>query len=257
MLRMLKCLCILLFALMAASAAAAETGAQETEEQTEAYSAARAAMVEAVQLQARMAARETGIAEVEGAVLDAMRQVPRHLFLPPPLQPAGYLDLPLPAMPGATVSQPLIVALLLHAASVQADDEALVVGVGAGYLATVLAEMGASVRAVEYDQEIASYAAGRFDELGYSDIDLRIGDGYYGWPERNQQFEAIIVRLALPEIPPTLTTQLAPGGRLVAPVGQPEGRQWLTVVERDDDGELQERRLLEVRFTPLPGGIRL
>lgn len=252
MLRMLKYLCILLFGLVAASAAA-----EETEEEAAAYAAARAAMVEAVQLQARMAARETGILEVESAVLDAMRLVPRHRFLPPQLQPAGYLDLPLPAMPGATVSQPLIVALMLQAVNLQADGEALVVGVGAGYLTTLLAELGASVRAVEYDPQIASYAADRFDELGYSGIDLRIGDGYYGWPEPDQQFDAIIVRLAIPEISPPLAAQLAPGGSLIAPVGRAEGRQWLTLVTRDSDGELQQRRLLEVRFTPLPGGIRL
>ncbi|HLS67957.1 MAG TPA: protein-L-isoaspartate O-methyltransferase [Kiloniellales bacterium] len=243
----------LVLSLMAATAAA-----EEGETEAQAFVEARAAMVEAVELQARLIGQETGIAELDEAVLEVMRQVPRHRFLPPDLQPGGYLNMPLPAMPGATVSQPLIVALMLHAAALSPDEEALVVGVGAGYLTTLLLEIGASVRVVEYDQAIASYAANRFDELGYGDVNMRIADGYYGWPEAGQQFDAIIVRLALPDIPPTLTAQLAPGGRLIVPVGQPEGQQWLTLVERaEDTGELHQRRLLQVRFTPLPGGIRL
>lgn len=254
MLRVLQLLLILLAFALSAAAAIAE----ETEEEAQFYEEARAAMVETVGLQARLLGSETGIPELDAAVLEAMRQVPRHRFLPPELQPAGYLDMPLPAMPGATVSQPLIVALMLQAAAVQPEEEVLVVGVGAGYLTALLLELGASVKVMEYDQSIASYAESRFEELGYSDLAMRIGDGYYGWPEANQQFKAIIVRLAIPEVPPTLTAQLAPGGRLVAPVGQPQGRQWLTLVERDaTTRELRQRRLLEVRFTPLPGGIRL
>ncbi|HLW28941.1 MAG TPA: protein-L-isoaspartate O-methyltransferase [Kiloniellales bacterium] len=248
--RMLNCLGFLLFF------AAFPSVAEEEKEQT-AYAAERAAMVDIVEAEARLSASETGVRAVSPAVLEAMRAVPRHLFLPPALQVAGYLNMPLPAMPGATVSQPLIVALMLHEADVQAEEEALVVGVGAGYLTSLLVELGASVRALEYDEAIASYATARFEELGYSSVNLKIGDGYYGWPDGEQSFDAIIVRLAVPEIPPPLLAQLAPGGRLVAPVGQPEGRQWLTVVERDEEGELRQRRLLEVRFTPLPGGIRL
>lgn len=251
MLRMLKYLGLLLFAFAAGPAAADEAEADKT------YAAARSTMVDIVELEARLTGEETGISELDSLVLQAMRQVPRHRFLPAGLQPAGYLNLPLPALPGATVSQPLIVALMLHAAELDPGEEALVVGVGAGYMTALLVEMGASVRAMEYDPEIAGYAAARFEELGYRDIRLRIGDGYYGWPQADRQFDAIIVRLALPDIPPLLTAQLAPGGRLVAPVGQAEGRQWLTVVERGEEGELQQRRLLEVRFTPLPGGIRL
>src|SRR5690625_3469993 len=238
MLRVLQRLLILLAFALSAAAAIAE----ETEEEAQFYEEARAAMVETVGLQARLLGSETGIPELDAAVLEAMRQVPRHRFLPPELQPAGYLDMPLPAMPGATVSQPLIVALMLHAAALSPDEEALVVGVGAGYLTTLLLEIGASVRVVEYDQAIASYAANRFDELGYGDVNMRIADGYYGWPEAGQQFDAIIVRLALPDIPPTLTAQLAPGGRLIVPVGQPEGQQWLTLVERAEDTDRKSTR---------------
>lgn len=194
---------------------------------------------------------------MDTAVLQAMRRVPRHAFLPDALQPAAYMDTPLPVLPGATVSQPYIVALMLHLAGLESEQDALVVGVGAGYLTALLAEMNLSVRAMEYEPEIAAYAQAVFDELDYGAIELREGDGYYGWPERQRRFEAIIVRLAIPDIPPMLTAQLAPGGRLVAPVGQPDGQQWLTVVERDGEGRLHSRRVLEVRFTPLPGGIRL
>lgn len=219
--------------------------------------AEREAMVAALQFQARIAASETGEPRLNSDVLQAMRQVPRHAFLPAALQPAGYMDTPLPVLPGATVSQPYIVALMLHLAALEPAQEALVVGVGAGYLTALLAEMDQSVRAMEYEAEIAAYAQDMFDDLGYGSIDLREGDGYYGWPERARRFDAIVVRLAIPDIPPMLTAQLAPGGRLVAPVGQPDGQQWLTVVERDAEGRLHSRRVLEVRFTPLPGGIRL
>lgn len=243
----------LLILLLAAFTAAPSGVAQEREER---FAAARSAMVDGIERQARAIGDRTGEPLIGAGVLQAMRVVPRHRFVPAPLRPGAYLDLPLPVMPGATVSQPFIVALMLHLADLEEDEDALVVGVGAGYLTALLAEMNTHVRAMEYDEAIADYAAGMFDDLGY-DIELQQGDGYYGWPEREQHFDAIVVRLAIPEVPATLTAQLAPGGRLVAPVGQPEGRQWLTVVERDAEGRLQERRVLEVRFTPLPGGVRI
>jgi len=225
--------------------------------QDDGFRAARLAMVEGIERQALAAGETTGAPRLDPPVLEAMRRVPRHAFVPPDLLPAAYLDTPLPVLPGATVSQPFIVALMLHLAGLEAGEEALVVGVGAGYLTALLAEMDLGVRAMEYDEEIAAYAGGVFEDLGLDAIELRIGDGYYGWPERGRRFDAIVVRLAIPEVPATLTAQLAPGGRLIAPVGQPDGRQWLTVVERDEEGRLQERRVLEVRFTPLPGGIRI
>ncbi|MFQ5669966.1 MAG: protein-L-isoaspartate(D-aspartate) O-methyltransferase [Acidobacteriota bacterium] len=185
-------------------------------------------------------------------VLEAMRQVPRHRFLPPSLQKQAYADGPLPIGAGQTMSQPYIVALMTELAQVAAGDRVLEVGTGSGYQAAVLAALGCHVHSIEIIPSLAEAAAARLERLGYADVTVRSGDGYLGWPDA-APFDAILITAAPPRVPEPLLHQLAPGGRLVAPVG--EASQELVVVTRTGDG-YRRRTILPVRFVPMTGQVR-
>lgn len=203
--------------------------------------AARRAMVEA-----DLAGRDI----TDRRVLDAMGRVPRHQFVPLELRPNAYDDRPLPIGFGQTISQPYIVALMTQLAQPRAESRALDVGTGSGYQAAVLAELCKEVYGIEIVESLAKDAAERLRRLGYSNVTVRAGDGYRGWPEK-APFDLIIVAAAPDHVPPALVEQLAPGGRLVLPVGR--SYQQLIVVEKLPDGTTRQRRAGAVAFVPMTG----
>jgi protein-L-isoaspartate(D-aspartate) O-methyltransferase len=185
---------------------------------------------------------------VDPRVLEAMARVPRHRFVPVQHETSAYADGPLPIGQGQTISQPYIVALTSQLAKAAPGKRALDVGTGSGYQAAVLAEIVEHVYAIEIREGLARAAAERLKELGYRNVTVRCGDGYEGWPDE-APFDLIVGAAAAMEVPPTLVDQLAPGGRVVMPVGDPW--QELTVVEKDPDGNLRQWSAGDVRFVPM------
>jgi protein-L-isoaspartate(D-aspartate) O-methyltransferase len=181
------------------------------------------------------------------AVRRAIEKVPRHLFVPQEYRDRAYEDLPLPIGYQQTISQPYIVAVMLQALQLRADAQVLEIGTGSGYQTAVLAELTQRVFTVEALPELADSAQERFRALGIA-VSCRVGDGRRGWREA-APFDGIVVSAAAPAIPAPLVAQLAPGGRLVIPVGSHSDEQWLWLVERRD--RLYLRPLMAVRFVPL------
>jgi protein-L-isoaspartate(D-aspartate) O-methyltransferase len=186
-------------------------------------------------------------------VLDAMRTVPREAFVPADLADRAYEDGPLPIGSGQTISQPYIVAFMIAAAAPQGGDRALEIGTGSGYAAAVLASIVKEVYTVERIAVLADTARSRLGDLGYRNVHVRCGDGTLGWPEY-APYDVIIVTAGGPRVPPALLAQLAPGGRLIMPVGSDAHFQWLVRhCRRPADGKLVEERLEAVAFVPLIG----
>lgn len=189
-------------------------------------------------------------------VLDALRRVPRHRFVPKALASRAYADRPLPIGKGQTISQPYIVAYMTEKLEVRPLHRVLEIGTGSGYQAAVLAELAAQVYSVEIVAELSHRAATVLAELGYDDVHLRIGDGWAGWSEA-APFDRIILTAAPSEIPRPLIDQLAAGGRLIAPLTDPlSGNQWIWLLKKDADGRVSRERLLAVRFVPMTGRVR-
>ena len=182
-------------------------------------------------------------------VLDAMEAVPREAFVRSDLVDLAYDDSALPAGEGQTISQPYIVALMAEALNPGPDDTVLDVGLGTGYAAAVLSRMAGQVYAIEYHDSLAEQARLRCQELGYTNIEFKVGDGNLGWPDQ-APFNAIHVAACTPSIPAALEDQLAPGGRLVIPLGSPRSSQHLVCVTRNGDGLVRDD-LGSVRFVPL------
>lgn len=189
------------------------------------------------------------------ATLEAMRRVPRHEFVPQEQRRLAYRNQPLAIGYGQTISQPYIVAYMTEALDLQASDRVLEIGAGSGYQAAVLAEIVDQVYTVEIIEPLATSARERLRRLGYDNVTVRQGDGYYGWPE-HAPFDAIIVTAAAGHIPRPLLEQLKPGGRLVIPIGPVYAVQSLVLARRDDDGEVRTQQLLPVRFVPMTGEVR-
>jgi protein-L-isoaspartate(D-aspartate) O-methyltransferase len=187
---------------------------------------------------------------VNPAVLAAMGRVPRHHFVPAGHRRLAYADGPLPIGHDQTISQPYIVALMTQLADPQPGERALDVGTGSGYQAAVLAELVAEVYGIEILAPLAEQAAERLTALGYDNVTVRCGDGYRGWPE-HAPFDLIILAAAPDHVPEPLKDQLAPGGRLVLPVG--DFFQQLVVIEKLADGSIRERTTIPVRFVPMTG----
>jgi protein-L-isoaspartate(D-aspartate) O-methyltransferase len=185
-------------------------------------------------------------------VLAAMRQVPREAFVDAGLEEFAYEDNPLPIAEKQTISQPYIVALMLEAAEICRDDRVLEVGAGSGYAAAVAAQLAKQVCTVERHASLVAQAAARFRKLGYSNIDLRQGDGTVGWPDGGQ-FDVILVAAGGERIPPALKQQLRIGGRLVIPVGGPDEPQELVKFTKCREDDFEEEHLGAVRFVPLVG----
>lgn len=184
-------------------------------------------------------------------VLRAMREVPREAFVPPHLADEAHVDRPLSIGEGQTISQPYIVALMLEAAAIGPQDRVLEIGAGSGYAAALASRLAAQVCAVERIGALAKAARERLARLGYDNVEVRQGDGTGGWPGGGA-FDVILVSAAGPEVPGALVAQLAPGGRLVMPVGERSGPQQLVRLCRTPDG-LRQDDLGAVAFVPLIG----
>ena len=189
-------------------------------------------------------------------VLGALANVPRHEFVPSHLQSLAYADQPLPIGDGQTISQPYIVALMTLLADLQAGDRCLEIGTGSGYQTAILAEMGALIFTIEIRPELAQRAKSRLRTLGYKDsqINCRMGDGHFGWPEV-APFDAIVVTAAPDRLPSMLLEQLALNGRLVVPVGPPDGVQrlekWIRRTTNNDPAAFERTYILNVQFVPM------
>jgi protein-L-isoaspartate(D-aspartate) O-methyltransferase len=181
-------------------------------------------------------------------VLDAMRRVERHRFVPAALLSRAYDDTPLPIGYDQTISQPYVVAYMSEALGVERQHKVLEIGTGSGYQAAVLGELARTVYTIEIVKGLAQQAGATLKSLGYANVHVRAGDGYAGWPEQ-APFDRIMVTAAPEEIPKPLLDQLAPGGRLVIPVGAQGETQWLTIVDKTAKG-IEQRRTLPVRFVP-------
>lgn len=185
-------------------------------------------------------------------VLEAMRRVPRHLFVPADLSHKAYNDHPLPIGEGQTISQPYIVALMTELLEVQPGNRILEVGTGSGYQAAILAELAGEVVTIEIFKTLADSAGERLARLGFGNVKVIHGDGYFGY-ELLSPFDGIIVTCAAPHIPPTLISQLKEGGRMIIPVGAPFMTQNLMLVKKGKDGAVKTESVLPVIFVPLLG----
>jgi protein-L-isoaspartate(D-aspartate) O-methyltransferase len=181
--------------------------------------------------------------------MEAMTKVHRHLFVPVEVQAFAYANTPLPIGQGKTISQPFIVALMTDLLDIAPTDRVLEIGTGFGYQAAVLAELAAAVYTVEIIEVLHEHAKKNLKQLGYKNIECRLGNGVYGWPEK-APFDKIILTAAPELIPPALLPQLKPGGKLVLPAGPPDQQQ-LMLVERDASSRLTSKTILPVRFSEL------
>jgi len=185
-------------------------------------------------------------------VIDAMGRIPRHEFVPLELRAYAYLNSPLPVGYGKTVSQPFIVALMTDLLDPHPGDVILEVGAGVGYQAAILSELVNQVYSIELIEELALDTRHRLQHLGYRNIEIGVGNGYYGWAE-HAPFDKIVVTAAPDLIPPPLLAQLKPGGKMVIPTGIPD-KQQLVLVEKSGNGKLTTREVLPVRFSELDEG---
>lgn len=187
----------------------------------------------------------------DARVLAAMRKVPRHELVPERYRSRAYDDSPLPIGHGQTISQPYIVAFMTEQLHPQPGEKVLEVGTGSGYQAAVLAEFGAKVYTIEIVEELAGRAKADLNRLGYTNVHVRAGDGYRGWPEE-APFDAVIVTCAPENVPQPLIEQLKDGGRMIIPVGSRYGQQELVLLEKAE-GELKQESVLPVMFVPMTG----
>lgn len=209
-------------------------------------------MLDAIARHARSCRDSLGRDHISAGVLRAMRRVPRERFVPDIERALAYGDHPLPIGHGQTISQPFIVAFMTDLLDVRAGHRVLEVGTGCGYQAAVLAELGCELDTIEIVAPLAAAARQTLAELGYTTVRVHHADGHRGLPER-APFDRIIVTAAPAAVPAVLVEQLAPGGRLVIPVGE-QLAQELRVIDKDASGAVVERRVLSVAFVPLTGG---
>lgn len=209
-------------------------------------------MLDDIESEVRYTRKMIGRDSLDSRVMKAMESVPRNEFVPKSFVDAAFDNGPLPIGHGQTISQPYIVALMTDLLELDEDDTVLEIGTGSGYQTAILSQLCKKVYTVEYIAALADIARGRLQRLGYKNIESRAGNGYDGWPE-HAPYDGIIVTAAATHIPKPLIEQLKPGGKLVIPVGSPHLYQELTVVEKDEDGEISIREILGVAFVPLQG----
>lgn len=201
----------------------------------------------------RDTARRTGLAEPSPRVWQALRAVPRDRFVAEAWRGHAWENRPLPIGAGQTISQPFIVALMTALADPEPEHRVLEVGTGCGYQAAVLAQLAARVVSIERVAALVDQAREHLHELGITNVELHLADGWQGWPP-GAPYDRIVVTAGPEQVPPALIAQLAAPGRLVIPVG-PDGIQALRVIDRAADGSLSERDVLDVRFVPMPEGV--
>jgi protein-L-isoaspartate(D-aspartate) O-methyltransferase len=207
-----------------------------------------------VQVIRRMQSRTPeAVGAFQGKVLDAMSEVPRHLFVPQRVRNRAYANRPLPIGQGQTISQPYIVALMTDLLRVEPGDKVFELGTGSGYQAAVLSRLVDEVHSMEIIPQLAERARTHLERADCDNVSVYQGDAYYGLEEK-APFDAIVVTAAAGHIPPPLVKQLKPGGRMVIPVGSPFLTQQLTLVEKHPDGSIATEHLLPVSFVPLTGG---
>jgi protein-L-isoaspartate(D-aspartate) O-methyltransferase len=211
----------------------------------------RQEMIAAIRVVAQHLADEIGKTSLDDRVLVAMAKVPRHEFVPIEVQPYAYLNRPLPIGFDKTISQPLMVAVMTDLLELKPDNAVLEIGTGLGYQSAVLAELAGKVYSIEVIDELAQRAVQRLKGEGYTNVELRVGNGYFGWPE-HAPFDKVIVTAAPDLIPPPLINQLKAGGRMVIPVGLPDA-QHLVVVDKDLTGRVKTKEIMRVLFSLLEG----
>lgn len=207
-------------------------------------------MVSAIEEDARYTAGHTGRRVLDPRVMNAMRTIPRHEFVPANLRGSAYDNRPLPIGHGQTISQPYIVALMTDLLKIDANDVVLEVGTGSGYQAAVLSPLVKTVHTVEIIEPLAKQATERLRRLGYKNVSVYHADGYEGL-KAAAPYDAIIVTAAATHIPPPLIAQLKPSGRMIIPVGGPFATQSLMLVEKTKAGRVRTQQVLPVRFVPL------
>ena len=217
------------------------------------YAGQRARLVVEVDATYAATRAETGLAAMSPQVRAALAKVERHRFVPASQAAAAYRNHPLPIGSGQTISQPYIVALSTDLIAPQAGQRVLEIGTGSGYQAAILAEIVSKVYSIELVPSLGKEAAERLRTLGYANVEVRIGDGYAGWPEQ-APFDGIVVTAAAPRVPQALVDQLKPGGRMVIPVGASHAAQELLLVVKKPDGSVEKKSVLPVRFVPLVPG---
>jgi protein-L-isoaspartate(D-aspartate) O-methyltransferase len=224
----------------------AETQAQD-------FAAQRARMVTEVEAMYAETRGLTGLPAMSPRVRAALGKVERHRLVPPEQRALAYRNHPLPIGQGQTISQPYIVALSTDLIAPEPQHVVLEVGTGSGYQAAVLAEIVQKVYSIEIVESLAVAAKNSLEALQYKNIEIRIGDGYKGWPEK-APFDAIVVTAAAPQVPDALIAQLKPGGKMVIPVGAPGATQELLLLVKTAAGRVEQKRILPVRFVPLLPG---
>ena len=239
------CLVVSVFAILAP-----DTG--RCAEHEDPYADARRMLVRTIEEHVRQTSAYLGKSELDPRVIAAMATVPRHEFVPEVLRGLAYADKPLPIGNDQTISQPYIVAIMTDLLDLPPDCKVLDIGTGSGYQAAVLAEICASVYGIEIVEPLGTQAAKRLDRLGYDNVSVRIGDGFFGWPEE-QPFDAIVVAAATGELPAPLVEQLRPGGRMIIPLRSGFASEQLVLVEKHADQSITTREILPVLFVPLTG----
>ena len=212
----------------------------------------RQQMITEVVAEAVFLTQRLGKSAFDARVIEVMGRIPRHEFVPVELQAYSYINSPLPVGYGKTVSQPFIIALMTDLLEPQVGDTVLEVGAGVGYQAAILSALVKQVYSIDIIEELALDTRRRLERLGYRNIEIGVGNGYYGWSE-HAPYDKIIVTAAPDLIPAPLIAQLKPGGRMVVPTGIPD-KQQLMVLEKSADGKLATREVLPVRFSELEEG---
>lgn len=213
-------------------------------------------MLEDINAEVRYTRSLIGKDALDPRVMEAVRKVPRDAFVPPNMKSAAFENGPLPIGYGQTISQPYIVALMTDLLAPEAEHRILEIGTGSGYQTAILSQLCSKVYSLEVVAELGAIAADVFKRLGYHNIEMRIGDGYLGWPE-HAPYDGIIVTAAATHIPSALVEQLRPGGRMVIPVGLPYSHQELMLLRKDQQGKTLTKSVLGVAFVPLVGGERV
>jgi len=208
-------------------------------------------MVLEIAAQTVLAGERIGKYNLDARVMEVMGKVPRHEFVPVEIQPYAYLNRPLPIGFDKTISQPFIVALMTDMLEIRKEDVVLEIGTGLGYQAAVLAELAHKVYSVEIIEALAQQAVKRLGRAGYTNVEVRVGNGTHGLPE-HAPFDKVMVTAAPDLIPPPLINQLKPGGKMMIPAGLSDDQQ-LILVEKSANGRLSTREILPVRFSQLEG----